>query len=860
VTAPEREKQRAVEWLREVVDADPTKLALSALIIVSLLPFRWVSQLTLIFFVVFGAELALRLVLLREELRTRRINRAEVVLLLLDVIAIISFLPWETVIEVKFLRLFRLSRMVILISYWSSIGRDVWLIVAKRERRYQIIFIASVVLILSLVSAIILSHFRELGVDLALDYHEDGRVDPPNELDFSTLLWWSFRQLQDPGNLVKQPAASLAFVCSFFLTMSGIFVVTFLIGIGTSIVEELVEQGRQRRIGIRRHTVIANIGLHGRVLIEELVSYYTKSLRLPRVAVIGEGDRLDFLYTDKLRRVRYRKGQAISTHDLLRVDADRATRVILLSRNDLSHSDAEVASQVLSIREVNPGCWIFAELTRAENVHAVLRAGGRRTVPILARQCAALLLAEIVLFPGIELIYRELLTSRGDEIYTCLYGTGEMEGYGPPSAMLMPFAELLDRAQRTFGVVLLGYLVRDETSPTGFTTRFHTRAGAHDAIADDRGPPVDQLLGFLGLASSFANLRDLVRSLPDITAKPSAEPALTLPETELYAAGQDSNRILICGYNENIVDFCEQLIRFSDGAEIFIIVPDTTAAQATTTHLVARSEVGLASVGNTRVRFEQVDQRLVRYVKERAPGAPTARSSQGMPVWQVRGSIRLMVGDWSDERVLVDDPGQNYRLSEMEVVLLTPTETDDDPDARTALALLKLIGICERGTVTRPGLRLVCEVKRGEKAKLFEGRFARDEGKAGPSITIVSGETLRNSFLAQSVFVPGCDQIYSELLSDQGSEICRLVFRKPLPPDLAGATVSFGQLLTAVYRRDGLVAIAVDLFDESGSERRMVINPKPRSKDYQFQIERIHSLLAIGNSQAWTCRTAPRHS
>src|SRR5690606_29446108 len=87
--------------------------------------------------------------------------------------------------------------------------------------------------------AIVLSHLGASGVD----FDENGVVDGSDER-FLTRLWWSFRQIQDPGNMLAAPDQAVGVLVSLALTLFGLFLVSFLIGLGADIVRELVELNR----------------------------------------------------------------------------------------------------------------------------------------------------------------------------------------------------------------------------------------------------------------------------------------------------------------------------------------------------------------------------------------------------------------------------------------------------------------------------------------------------------------------------------------------------------------------------------------------------------------------------------------
>lgn len=828
------QRDQALDWLRDVLDADLSRLVLSILIILSVLPFQWVQDYALVFFGCFAVELTLRVSLLRQDLRRRSLSRVEVVFLVVDLLATLSFLPIEVIYDdARYLRLLRLSRMMLLVGYWGPIVREIWFIMSKRERRYQLVFVVAATLILSFVAAVLLNHFHTAGVD----FNEDGNTR--NDKNFWSLLWWSFRQIQDPGNMLKDPDASLAFFFSVGLTVAGMFVFSFLVGIGASVVDELVSLGKQRRLGMRRHSVICNVGPHSQVLLEELVTYYAKSLRPPRIVVMGPAAaRYAYMLQGPPQRVRYRQGRPLSRHDLQRVDADRATRVILLGEPGSPQSDSEVVSQVLGVREVNPDCEIYAELQRPDNVRAVEEAGGERTVPVLADRMVGLFLANIILFPGVQQLYRELLSSLGDEIYTCVYERGAMAGATPPSGPLMPFGELLHRAHRGHGVVLLGYLVRDARAPHGFRHVLNPRRGADGAAV----PPVNDLVGFFGVSDNFGRLKGVVESLPDVAATRGPPPEPALPPRFGPCSGSGAvSRLLICGFRPGLVELCEQLALACEELELFIMVP------------APHNVEGVVRAFERRPHDEEA-------APDSAPAAALTFTSDGPGVLRYhaeegvahRGVVRVLCGDWSDERTLLGDPDGAYALERMDAVLLTYEPAAPDPDAHTSLALIKLMRLREAGTeAMRRVPRVVCEVQSTDKAELFRRRYGRSEGwcgRRGPwPVAVVAAEKLRNALLAQAVFVPGIAAIYRELLSHGGQEIRRLHHHHRGDSD---EVWTFTELLYHLYERRGWLLLGLELEPPEGEDHPVVVvNPRPRDDHYRFRAADLRGVFVVGGDK-----------
>ncbi len=830
----------AIDWLKDLFASDLTKVLLSLLILLSILPVPWAQSFSLLFFGVFALELALRILVFIHDLKRRKVRRMEILFLFFDLLATLSFLPLEAVWDdVRFLRLFRLSRMLLLIGYWGPIVREIGFILSKRERRYQLAFVGFSVVLLSFTVALLLEHFKVAGID----FNGDGNL--MNDNSFWSILWWSFRQIESPDNLLTNPDWSIAFFFSIFLTLSGLFLFSFLIGIGNSVVEELVALSKERRIGMRKQSVICNVSPHTEVLLKELVTYYAKSFRSPKIVTLGPNSRrYDYMYDGPLRQIRYRQGRALSRHDLVKVDADRARRVILLGKIGSETSDSEIVSQILSIREVNTSCSIYAELFQASNVPAAHQAGGERLVPIMTRRLVSMFLANIIVFPGVEGIYHELLTSLGDEIYTCLYDRDGMAGVKPPSGPLMDFGDLLERCHKTHGVLLLGHLLQDPGSSQEIN---HVLS---PGILEPAVARVDQLCGFFGIGANFESIKSFVHSLPDVCAPQPDEAAQTAPLFGVCPGASNVSRLLICGFHNGIVDFIEELFLFSTLQSMILLVPDERGrrqvfrAFADHNRGISTSTAAGHDAGNTAENtVENATEARVTFSVQDDQSIRCARCTDPAHFCE----IIVAEGDWSDESVLLEFPGTDRGLAEMDAILLTYSPEEADPDARTALALLKLVRLQEHSPQhLKPGFRIFCEVQNTEKADLFQRRFGpstTDGNRSCSTLSIIAAERLRNAFLAQAIFVPSIADIYQELLGSQGMYLCKLLRLDPQSPEVP---LTFGQLLAVLYRRDGFLLVAVELEDPVDGTRALHINPRPRSEHFNFTSKQLVSVYAIG--------------
>ena len=273
--------QAVLHPAERLIDSHSTRLLLSLLIILSVLPEKaqlalmpdgLVGSLDTFFLAIFGIELTLRLALYVHHWQERRATGGETVLLLLDCIAVLSFLPLESMVESQYLRLLRLTRMLLLFGYWGRMARDLLAILTGPERRYQVIGVVFLGLVLSFGSAVLVTQLVPEH-----DFDGDGQLNA-SDRGFFRVLWWSFRQVQDTGFLVNKIDQPLIVLISLLLTFSGMLLFSLVIGIGTGAIEEVLARSREQPLALQDHTVVLGLTPHSVFLLEGLAQIYKKNL------------------------------------------------------------------------------------------------------------------------------------------------------------------------------------------------------------------------------------------------------------------------------------------------------------------------------------------------------------------------------------------------------------------------------------------------------------------------------------------------------------------------------------------------------------------------------------------------------
>ncbi|MBV1860320.1 MAG: ion transporter [Nannocystaceae bacterium] len=850
---PARSKLRASAARAEMfLEQFGVRLVLSVAIIASLIPSEQADEYDLWFLALFATEVGLRVFTVvvdphRAEPTDRlgaanedgvdapyhgaRRRWAAIALLAVDAVALVSFLPLPVGTGgARWLRVFRLTRMLLLFGYWAPLVRDLVAILARRERARQLVLMGFVVGVLSFAGAVLLYYLSDSPVDV----NGDGVVTDVDH-SFAALLWWSFRQVQDPGNMMADPKALPVVLISLLLTVFGLFLVSFLIGLGTDVVHELIELTRLRPPGLRGHTVVVNIRPSTRRLLHELMRYYRKlvpseapllSARwfrdLRRRGVLGtwylvvgnQEDPPDFIRQPELSRIVYRQRPEDEEELIVRADLLLAKRIVLLADQRDPDADAETIRTMVTLvehvrerervhRTMQRQRVLIAEVLDESNVPAAQSALATgawsfRGFVVPTEKLLALFIAAVVRRPGLGELLEELLTSRGHEIYTCFF-----DSEGLSFSMDEP-PDLGASAHGAMDTLLERGLARTKDGgrviPLGLLVARSGRPGERDFDVTIN-PPDDETLprvrGFVGIADRFASIWSIASDLPSNPASagvlPALEGDLVLP-TLARTHRRKTTRILVCGFRPGSIHMLEELFRSDPGGEVLVLVRDAQARTEALSALDAHSELvkrGLMH-GRHGVFERQVDGMIsVSLGPEQSTGV---------------SAMHLCVADAMASRNLVDLPAEFGHVSDLDAIIFVASDVES-ADKRTTTTLLKLEQLLDmRGATARRRPRVVAEVVDGRLATRLEQRYR----KLGiDDVRVFSTQELRAYFLFQAVVVPGFDTVYAELLGSWGQSF---VHRHVVPAaqDAEGRCSFAGLALHLRSQGDVLIAVEID--------------------------------------------------
>lgn len=838
--------------INEIVESRLARLALAALVIVSLLPLGALDlALRPVFLVVFGVELFARFTLWRRG--TRATTSLGIAFGVADALAFVSFLPLEGLFSehtVQVLALLRLMRLFVLVRFARDLARDIYAILTRREQLQTLGLVTGAVVVLSFVSAVILS---QLAIDM-------GGVAA--DVPFVERLWWSFRQLESADNLVQHLSGHPVLTAlSLGLTLTGVFLISFIIGVGANIVDQVVRAERRRDLHYRGHTVVIGAVHEGEDLVREFVRMYAKNRQIPsperlwtwlrymrpsgartfpRVALLSRKDEPpDYLVEPIMRWVVYRQGDESESDSLRRISIEQAKRAIVLGHHRLGfESDALTVATIAALRAHNRDCHVYAEVEDPGARDIVLDVGGDNTVALDLPRFLGMFLCQHLLMPGVDRLYRELLTADGSELYTHIYVDAADHAAFAARATPLRWDDLTALAAE-HGVVLVGVYLGDHpvklnargvVPMRGLVRWLNPAADVVDpqvaALGGRRGVvPAAKLRGVIGVADGYLHLRTFAAALA--SARPAARVAVPSPsalqalDACVLPLTRGPSRVAMVGYSEALPALLQELARFVPGVDVKLFLSTRGDERLPLPRRLASLRVGITE-----------DDPL--------PG----RAGRVLSL-ERGGRLELFTHDGPD---LAQFAAEHLTHPVDTAAFLSEPE-GGDRDARTAMRVLRFVRALEEGRVPHGDtLHVLAEFVSVDKGAHIQRHVdARRCGFADESalrLTLIAKETIKSYFMVHSSFVPGVAEIYDELLEERGQDIVRYPFTAA-----AGApgTVSLRELSRVLSSRQA-VPIALEL-DAS-------VRLAPAADD-RFAVADVRGVYCVAESAASTTPRPP---
>jgi hypothetical protein len=817
--------------LESIIETRSARIFLVVLVVLSVLPFPSIERLLWpVFLVVFGADLAIRIALIVQDKRHRRIF--DYALVVVDALALLSFLPLETMLGEIGTPL-RLARLLLLVRFVRALAEDVYSVLTRREQVQQFVLVTLAVLGMAFTSGVALT---------LLDLPGETQKDLPHGEGEATVwdhMWWSFRQIESPDNLVRSLRVEpFVAIVSLTLTITGVFIVSFIIGLGSNVVGHVIRAERRRPIAYRGHAVVIGPVVDRSELVAEFVRIYDKNRQLrrirprevyewlfkgapkpkrhalPRIALLGTApEPPDYLLEREMRWVVYRQGEPASTEALDLVAAAHAKRAILLGTHAGLDTDAVTIASLAAFREQNTDAHVFVELHDSVNAPLARTVGGRGTFPLDVSAFIGNFLLQYLVIPGIEGVFADLLTAKGSEFYTHVYvdkrelaAIARLAEREPE----LPWADVWHAARKD-GVLVVGALLG-----TGEFGRTPYELIPIDRLTQSLNPTSNggtirtrDLRGLIAISTSYLPLRRFARRLLLDSFPASAIPEQTAIVSRLSVDDRPVERVLVVGYSPALGTLVRGLARLVSGIEVLVVISAREDARTSLRERLKALELGLENrvPGSSGARVELVNG-----------GHATVFTHEGSDLTQFAVD-RLK--DPVDSAVFLADPDSL------------------DPDARTLLRVLRFARALEEGQAPRGSrLHLLVEFASEQRGARLEVELER--GRCGfiePNalrLTRLSTDRLKNYFMVHSAFVPGVLALYEQILATSGQTIVRLDL------DTADAGTVCLEKIAGELEEAGCIPLAVELEDGE-----VVLNP-PCNQTWPSA--RVRALFALADA------------
>jgi hypothetical protein len=286
---------------------------------------------------------------------------------------------------------------------------------------------------LSLLTVFTVGFFLVLGVR-ALILWINPELDYLN--DFSQDIWYTFLQMTDPGNMYQDTTSPTWLKISTVLGgIIGVIILSMLIAFITTVLEKMLYDFRKGRGKVieNEHTLI--LGWNERVvdIIRELI-LANESEKKASVVILADMDKeeMDDLLAKRLPNrqttsIITTQGDYANINELNRVNVQGARSIIILanctesaSTQEKSHSDVQSIKAVMAIISCQDGkneLPIITEIFASEKRELIGYFNDENIIAIDSWDIMGKLLVQTSLTSGLEIVYNEMLSFDGGEVY-----------------------------------------------------------------------------------------------------------------------------------------------------------------------------------------------------------------------------------------------------------------------------------------------------------------------------------------------------------------------------------------------------------------------------------------------------------
>jgi voltage-gated potassium channel Kch len=244
------------------------------------------------------------------------------------------------------------------------------------------------------------------------------------EESFLSLMWLSFMRAIDAGTLGGDSGSILFMILMLLVTLSGIFIVSILIGLLTSGIQDKIESLRRGRSMVieSNHSVILWWSDNIFTLVSEIIEA-NRSQKKSTIVIMAPKDKVEMEEELKERvpstfgtKIVCRQGSPLDIADINMLNISKAKTVII---ND--DVDANTIKTILAItantNDQQKSGHIVAVIKDPQNLEVTRIAGKGHVEIILADKLISRVIAQTCRQSGLSTIYTDLLDFNGNEIY-----------------------------------------------------------------------------------------------------------------------------------------------------------------------------------------------------------------------------------------------------------------------------------------------------------------------------------------------------------------------------------------------------------------------------------------------------------
>lgn len=253
-------------------------------------------------------------------------------------------------------------------------------------------------------------------------------ADSDGELGFVEGIWKSLMRTLDPGTMGGDEGWGFRLVM-FSVTLGGIFIISTLIGVISSGIDQLIEGLRKgkSRVLESNHTLILGYSPKIFSIISEL-TIANENQKNPKIVILSVRDKVELedeikskVPNTKNTKVIVRSGSPLELSEIEVVSPNEARSIIVLSPEEQENPDTYVIKSVLAItnnkRRKEEKYHIVAEIKDIRNMEAAQLVGGDEAVYVLSSDLISRITAQTCRQSGLSIVYSELMQFEGDEIY-----------------------------------------------------------------------------------------------------------------------------------------------------------------------------------------------------------------------------------------------------------------------------------------------------------------------------------------------------------------------------------------------------------------------------------------------------------